>query len=120
MSDDSSAQALVDELDVLLDAERQAVLSGNLDEMARLLERKEALIDLLGQLDAEDSAVISNIQDKLSRNQLLLDGALQGIRRASARLAAVRKVRRSLETYGEDGQKKTIDAQITRRLEKRA
>lgn len=120
MSDDSSAQALVDELDVLLDAERQAVLSGNLDEMARLLERKEALIDLLGQLDAEDSAVISNIQDKLSRNQLLLDGALQGIRRASARLAAVRKVRRSLETYGEDGQKKTIDAQITHQLEKRA
>ncbi len=51
---------------------------------------------------------------------MLLDGALQGIRRASARLAAVRKVRRSLETYGEDGQKKTIDAQIARQLEKRA
>ena len=117
---DSSAQALVDELDLLLDAERKAVLNGNLDEMSRLLERKEALIDQLSQHDAADATVISEIQDKLSRNHLLLDGALQGIRQASARLAAVRKVRRSLETYGKDGQKKTIDAQITRQLEKRA
>ncbi|MGK7654810.1 flagellar protein FlgN [Roseovarius sp. B08] len=117
---DSPAQAVVDELDALLDSERKAVLNGKLDEMSRLTERKEALIDQLSQFDAADAAMISEIQDKLSRNQLLLDGALQGIRQASARLSAVRKVRRSLETYGEDGRKRTIDAQITRQLEKRA
>ncbi|MEQ8255065.1 MULTISPECIES: flagellar protein FlgN [Roseovarius] len=115
-----SAQDLVDELDNLLEAEREAVLGGNLDDMSRLLARKESLIDALSELDAADAAAISEVQDKLARNQVLLDGALQGIRRASARLAAVRKVRRSLETYGEDGQKKTIDAQVTRQLEKRA
>lgn len=117
---DTSAQALIDELDRLLDFEREAVLNGNLQEMQDLVRRKESLIDALSDLDAPKAAPISEIQDKLARNQMLLDGALQGIRRASARLAAVRKVRRSLETYGEDGQKKTIDAQISRQLEKRA
>lgn len=113
-------QDLIDNLDLLLDAERTAVLEGNLEDMARLLDRKEALIDALAEVDASHAAPISEIQNKLARNQMLLDGALQGIRRASARLAAVRKVRRSLETYGEDGQKKTIDAQVSRQLEKRA
>ncbi|MFN3207670.1 MAG: flagellar protein FlgN [Roseovarius sp.] len=117
---ETSAQALIDELDQLLDAERTAVLAGDLDQMARLLAHKESLIDALTALDAAQTAPMSGIQDKLARNHLLLDGALQGIRRASARLAAVRKVRRSLETYGKDGQKKVIDAQVSRQLEKRA
>ncbi len=63
-----SAQALVDELDDLLDAEREAVLGGNLDDMSKLLERKEGLIDALSDLDAADAAAISEIQDKLARN----------------------------------------------------
>jgi len=117
---DASAQALIDELDRLLDFEREAILHGNLQEMQDLVTRKESLIDALSDLDVPNAAPISEIQGKLSRNQMLLDGALQGIRRASARLAAERKVRRSLETYAEDGQKKTIDAQISRQLEKRA
>ncbi|MBY5987069.1 MULTISPECIES: flagellar protein FlgN [Roseovarius] len=117
---ETSAQTLIDELDRLLDFERQAVLDGNLQEMSDIIRKKECLIDALSDLDASHAAPMSEIQDKLTRNQTLLDGALQGIRRASARLAAVRKVRRTLETYGEDGQKKTIDARVARQLEKRA
>jgi len=117
---DTSPQDLIDALDILLDDERKAVLSGNLDSMAELLERKEDLIDTLAEIDASQATPIYELQTKLARNQMLLNGALQGIRRASARLAAVRKVRRTLETYGEDGQKKTIDAHVSRQLEKRA
>lgn len=117
---DRSPQDLFDALDDVLDAERTAVLGGDLDKMAQLLEKKEELIDALLEADAVAAEPISEIQDKLSRNQILLDGALQGIRRAAARLAAVRQVRRTLETYGEDGQKKTIDSYVARQLEKRA
>lgn len=117
---DPSPQDLFDALDDLLDTERAAVLAGDLDKMAHLLERKEELIDALLEIDSDAAEPISEIQNKLSRNQILLDGALQGIRRAAARLAAVRQVRRTLETYGEDGQKKTIDSYVAHQLEKRA
>lgn len=116
----TSPQDLIDTLDDLLDTERQAILDGNLENVADLITHKEALIEQLADIDVIEATHVTAIQTKLSRNHMLLDGALQGIRRAAARLAAVRKVRRSLETYSEDGQKTTIDAQVARQLERRA
>jgi len=117
---EQTPQEMIDHLDALLDAEREAILAGDLDEMARLLERKTELIDALAAIDLAEAEQMSALQGKLGRNQMLLDGALQGIRRASARLAAMRQVRRTLETYGEDGRKKTIEGQVAHQLEKRA
>ena len=113
------AQALVDELDTLLEKERTALLSGDIDAIGRLLQRKESLIDGLNALDAE-AAPLGGLQGKVARNQALLDGALQGIRRASARMAALRRVRRSLETYDASGQKQTIEGEVVHKVEKRA
>lgn len=119
MTHDSS-QILIDQLDDLLDAERTALLAGDLDQIARLLEEKDNLIDHLNALELKDKEPMAGVQEKLLRNQALLDGALQGIRRASARMAAMRRARKCLETYDEDGRKHAIEGQVLRSVEKRA
>lgn len=113
-------QTLVNKLDDLLDKERQALMSGDLDAIGELLSAKETLIDKLAQIDAAENNILMGVQDKMQRNQILLDGALQGIRRAAARLAAVRQVRKSLETYDEAGRKRAIESEVVHKVEKRA
>jgi len=51
---------------------------------------------------------------------VLLDGALEGIRRVASRMAAIRQVRRSLATYDETGKRRTIDGTMAHNIEKRA
>lgn len=115
-----TAQTLIDELDELLESERDALLEGDLERITALLDLKENLIDRLSEIDHKERQPLDGLQTKIKRNQVLLDGALQGIRRASARMAALRRVRKSLETYDQDGQKRTIEGQVVHKVEKRA
>lgn len=111
---------VIDSLDDVLEAEREALLVGNLDEIGRLLERKEALIDQLATLDEAERAPLEALNAKVERNQALLDHALDGIRSVARRLAALRRVRSSLETYDEKGERRTIDVTPDGAVEKRA
>jgi flagellar biosynthesis/type III secretory pathway chaperone len=113
-------QATIDSLDDLLDAERRGLLKGNLDEVARLHLRKEELIDTLNQLDAEDAKRLVALNTKVERNQVLLNTALEGIRSVARRLAAIRRVHQSLDTYDSAGRKKTVEMSVDRSFEKRA
>ncbi len=119
MTHDAS-QKIIDRLDDLLDLERAALLHGDLDKIPVLLDKKETLIDALNTLGPEDRHNLKDIQAKVERNQVLLDGALQGIRKVAARMAAFRKIRRSLETYDETGRKQTIQGEVVYKVEKRA
>lgn len=110
----------ISELDDLLEAERDALLSGNLDQIGRLLERKEALIDELSTLERFESDTLQSLTGKLKRNQALLDSALEGIRKVAKRLAALRRVRSTLDTYDSNGAKKSIDIVSEGSIEKRA
>ncbi len=114
------AQKIIDQLDDLLDSERLALLDGDLERISGLLEQKETLIDALNALESKARPELQELQDKVVRNQALLDGALQGIRKVAARMAAYRKIRRSLETYDESGRKKIIPGAIDHKVEKRA
>ena len=89
------SQEIIDRLDMLLDAERTALLQGKLDQVAKLVGEKENLIDALNARDTDNGADLSFLRDKVARNQALLDGALQGIRNVAARIAAFRRIRRS-------------------------
>src|SRR6056297_3513111 len=91
-------QGLIDRLDDLLESERSSLLSGNLERGPEL----------------------ESVHRKLMRNQELLDGALDGIRKVAARMAAMRQVRQSLETYDQRGKRQTIDGAVVRKIEKRA
>ncbi|MEP2640204.1 flagellar export chaperone FlgN [Roseobacter sp.] len=111
---------IIDALDDVLEAERTALLAGDLDEIGRLLERKETLIDQLATLDEADREPLEALNAKVKRNQAMLDQALEGIRSVSRRLAALRRVRSSLETYDEKGERRTINLATQGDVEKRA
>tara|TARA_R110002072_G_scaffold46991_5_gene130032 strand:- start:1460 stop:1819 length:360 start_codon:yes stop_codon:yes gene_type:complete len=109
-----------DALDELLEAERAALLKGDLEKLADMLPRKEELIDALNAVIHTDFQALQTLDSKVRRNQLLLDGALEGIRNVAQRLAALRRLRGSLETYGSDGKKSNIDVDMDHSVEKRA
>lgn len=113
-------QDTISALDELLDAERRALLSGELDKIARLHDRKSALVEDLSKLDLKDQEQLRDLSQKVGRNQELLTSALDGIRAVAKRLAAVRHVRENLETYDERGKKNTVATNVKKTLEKRA
>lgn len=107
-------------LDDLLEAERAALLSGDFDEVAALLERKTELIDALNSLGQAERPTLEQLHHKVKRNHILLDGAMEGIRRVANRLADLRALRHSFDTYDSDGRRQTIEGQGQRHVEKRA
>ncbi|WP_300033213.1 flagellar biosynthesis protein FlgN [uncultured Roseobacter sp.] len=117
---DNSFSTVIGELDDLLEAEKKALLAGELEQVGRLLERKEALIDQLSVLEAGEIDQLELLNVKVKRNQVLLDQALQGIRSVAQRLAELRRVRNSLDTYDESGKRQTIDMNAESKVEKRA
>ena len=113
-------QATIDDLDDLLDDERQALLAGELENIARLHDRKTQLIEELRQLDLKDQEKLRDLSKKVGRNQELLSSALDGIRAVARRLSDVRQAREKIETYDASGKKQSISTSIQKNLEKRA
>lgn len=111
---------LIDELDELLDAERRALMSGNLDELTRLYENKEKLVANLNALDRLEAKRLEGLQKKMTRNQTLLSSAMEGIRAVADRMAELRRLRQSLSTYDREGKRKQIATPTEQKLEKRA
>jgi len=116
----ATPQQLIDQLDTLLEKEREALLVGDLDKVTEIAVSKEELIDALNRLSPKDQTSLEALQEKVTRNQVLLDGALQGIRKVASRLAALRRIRKSMDTYDASGRKQTIQGEVDRRMEKRA
>lgn len=111
---------IFDELDDLLDAERTALLTGRIEEVGRLQDRKSRLIDSLSNDPGHTTFDPRDLQKKIERNQGLLDAATDGIRSVARRLAAIRRVRESLETYDARGQRRSVEVASASTLEKRA
>lgn len=107
-------------LDALLDAERAALLAGDLEKLAEMLEDKEGLIEAINTAEHRNLDALQQLDGKVKRNQLLLDGALEGIRSVARRMAALRRIRSSLETYDSTGKKRNIEMASERAVEKRA
>lgn len=110
-------ETLLSKLHSLLDEERSLLLTGKLDALPDLLERKQTLIE--GLQDPED-AELSSLHSKLTRNHALLTSAMEGIRRVADRLETLRRMRMSLETYDSQGQRQSLGTQGSGRMEKRA
>lgn len=114
------ATVILASLDDLLDRERIALLNGDLDAISRGLREKERLIDALNTLHGDQDENLSAIRNKAQRNQILLESALSGIRAVADRVAALRRVRDTLETYDQSGRKTAISTLRTGQVEKRA
>jgi hypothetical protein len=111
---------LVEKLDALLDVERRALLDGDLEALAGLAEDKEQIIDALNALEFADGETLSPVNDKMKRNQALLEQALGGIRAVARRLAEIRQTRRSFDIYDRMGHKNRIEGTAESSFEKRA
>jgi flagellar biosynthesis/type III secretory pathway chaperone len=110
----------VSALNDLLEDERDALLKGDLDRITSMLEPKETLIATLAELPDQEPDSIQMLNAKVRRNQLLLDGALEGIRAVTKRIAALHHTAGTLSTYGSDGSRKLIDSEGDGSVEKRA
>jgi len=115
-----NSQKIIDDLDRLLDHERQALIDGQLDRIPPLMEQKERLIDRLRDADLLERSHLAAVQSKVTRNQGLLESAMEGIRAVADRMADLRRVRQGLETYDRTGQKTKITTATNTSVEKRA
>ncbi|KEJ90561.1 hypothetical protein [Sulfitobacter donghicola] len=107
-------------LDSLLEKERKYLLEGDLQGLSTLLAEKESILDAMFESEELNRKKIGPLERKLQRNQLLLDGALEGIRSVSVRLAALRQVRSALDTYDERGCRQSVPTNAKQQVEKRA
>lgn len=117
---EKTIDGLIEDLDLLLDSERQALVAGNLDQLPDLLDRKEKLISSLNALDRLEADALNNVRTKMTRNQELLGSAMEGIRAVADRMAELRRIRQSLSTYDRDGKRHQISTSTDQKLEKRA
>lgn len=117
---ENDQDALIRKLDELLDIERQALLNGNLEALADIVDEKETLIDALNALEFGTPEDIAPVNEKVERNQVLLEQALQGIRSVARRLADIRQSRKTFDTYDRMGHKNKIEGDSETSVEKRA
>ncbi len=107
------------DLDSLLDRERTAILSGALDSLAGIMSEKSSLIDSLA-LIAPSADELDRVRVKAHRNQDLIESAMDGIRAVTQRLATMRRLRASMDTYDSSGQRRKITGIRSGNVEKRA
>ena len=108
------------DLDRLLDEEKDALLTGDLDRVARLAHEKERLAGALATAGPDARHGLQALEAKLCRNRRLLQSALTGIRSVADRMAELHRVRRGLETYDSTGRKSRKGDMTRNALEKRA
>lgn len=101
-------EELITSLDDLLEAERQALISGDLDGLSKMASRKEGLIVALSKVEPSQADALVVLDKKIKRNQELLNNALEGIRKVARRMTAFRRVQETLETYDAQGAKTVI------------
>ena len=119
-TESSLNEALLADLDDILERERAALLAGELEGLSRILREKERVINALNQGLQGDLGSLDALKKKVSRNQALLDRAVEGIRVVADRVSALRRVQETLETYDQSGRKTTLESLHKGRVEKRA
>lgn len=110
-------------IDALLDRERKALKEGRLEKLEPMVTEREKLVeDLKGKISGDDRESVrklKEIRSKARKNASLYSAALDGIKSANERVAAIRQATEHLSTYSQDGEiSDVMDGQ--RKIEKRA
>lgn len=113
-------EILIGQLDALLDREREALTQGNVDALSEIAAEKDTLLDALSKADIREADLLSPVNEKVRRNHVLLEQALNGIRAVSGKLSSIRQVRNDFNTYDKTGQKSQVSNQDPTTVEKRA
>lgn len=107
------------ELTDLLETEKSLLLAGRIEAVSDLEEPKVELIDRLTQMDRPSAEALQALQQKVARNQALLEASRKGFRAASDRLAEIRKAMLRLDTYTRTGEMQNL-GRATPSIERRA
>ena len=111
---------LVVEIDALMDEERDVLKAGELHRLPDLLERKEALFEKFQDHEAATESDLQALREKSQRNQPPLESAMSAVRAVGARMQDLTRVRDSLETYNQKGQRYAVNMTSGSTFEKRA
>jgi hypothetical protein len=115
-----SLKEIIADLGALLERERASLINGDLDIIATMLPEKEKLIAQINGSEVEQPGDFSDLHAKITRNQALLDSAMEGIRTVSRRMSTLQRLQKSLDTYDSHGRKSDIIATGISSVEKRA
>jgi hypothetical protein len=114
------SMTLIKSLEEILDLERTALVDGDLDRLSYMVPEKEKLIGAINDLQVRDSSDLIRVQQKVERNQALLNSAADGIRAVAARMAELRRIRKGLDVYDQAGRRNRYGTRGGAKLEKRA
>ena len=95
----------IERLTQLLEAERAALLEGNLDAVGALAGEKEQLADTF---ETAGMSELQSLSDALARNAALLSAAQDGVSTVLQTLRNQREARASLSSYDRSGNATTI------------
>lgn len=99
----------------LLKEERQAILRGDFDHVARLGRVKEKTLQRL--IDAQlPKADVAPIQIALQQNHSLIDAALKGVRDAIGTLREIRTLHENFASYSDLGTRRLAPINARNRL----
>ena len=103
----------------VLEAERRALLAGELAQLSELARRKEACLDLYAADTSRLPHRAPRLLAALRRNQRLLEMALQGLAAAQGRLGTWQRLGRQMDTYDPNGRKTRIGPGPAGRIQKK-
>jgi len=110
----------IEDLIEILELEYGALLEGDLDKIAQYGAEKNRILAQVSELNEVEMQGFAFLKPKLSRNQLLTESALNGMRIAVRRLKEVRQVHTVLHTYTANGQKTCVLLHKDHKLSKRS
>ena len=103
----------------VLDAEEDALLTGDFDAIDALVPEKERLVGLANEASSQDEAAWKDVRQKITRNQKLLESAMNGVRTVALRMQELDRARNRFDTYDQTGQRQSVDTRTKTSLEKR-
>ncbi|TCL01459.1 hypothetical protein BXY66_2774 [Shimia isoporae] len=111
---------LIAEIDALMDDERAILKAGELHRLPDLLERKETLFEQLKDHEGASDEELLALRNKSEDNQPLLEAAMNGIRTVMDRMKDLARVKNTLETYTNQGQRYAVPMTSGSTFEKRS
>lgn len=101
--------AVLRRLEEVMAEERRAIRSGDLQALGALVARKFAILDRLAAAEPMGAReTLARARDLAEINQTLLSAALDGVRSARMRLAAILEAGSRFDTYDRDGRMRTV------------
>ena len=94
-------------LSILLERERAAILTGAFGQLSELAPEKERLLIALPQQGLE-TRHLQGISAAVTRNQVLLAAAIEGVRTVNERIAVLRRAREGFDAYDHAGARSRV------------